>query len=190
MSTFEFSAVLLVAGHSTRMGRDKALLEIDGRPLWMRQREVLAAAGATEIFLSARPEQTWTHEAAGFTALLHDAMPNSGPLCGVTAGLERASHAHVAVLAVDLPRMEPAWFARLQAQCSPGVGAVGRHADGFEPLAAIYPREMKWIAWEALAGGKLSLQQLVRAGSEQRLLNVCDIEPAEVPWFENWNEPR
>jgi molybdenum cofactor guanylyltransferase len=190
MSTFEFSAVLLVAGHSTRMGRDKALLEIDGRPLWTRQRDVLAEAGAKEIFLSARPEQTWTYEAAGFTALLHDAMPNSGPLCGVTAGLERASYAHVAVLAVDLPRMESAWFAQLQARCSAGVGAVGKLADGFEPLAAIYPREMKWTAWEALAGGKLSLQQLVRTGSEQGLLNGCDIEPNEAAWLENWNEPR
>ena len=54
-----FSAVLLAAGRSTRMGIDKALIEVSGRPLWSRQRDVLADAGAAEIFLSARPEQRW-----------------------------------------------------------------------------------------------------------------------------------
>src|SRR5262245_39904348 len=100
-----FSAVLLSAGHSTRMGRDKALLELDGVPLWERQRALLAAVGAAEIFLSARPEQVWVRDARGFTAVVHDTLPNCGPIAGITAALERASHPHLAVLAIDLPRM-------------------------------------------------------------------------------------
>ena len=48
------------------MGRDKALLACDGAPLWRRQRDLLAQAGAAEILLSARPEQTWAAGAAGF----------------------------------------------------------------------------------------------------------------------------
>ena len=39
-----FSAIVLAAGRSTRMGRDKALLEVEGVPLWQRQRQVLVAA--------------------------------------------------------------------------------------------------------------------------------------------------
>jgi molybdopterin-guanine dinucleotide biosynthesis protein A len=34
MPPASFSSVLLAAGLSTRMGRDKALLEIEGLPLW------------------------------------------------------------------------------------------------------------------------------------------------------------
>jgi len=64
--TSDFSAVLLAAGRSTRMGRDKALLEVDGRPLWQRQREVLQGLGAAELFLSVRPEQEWARH-AGFS---------------------------------------------------------------------------------------------------------------------------
>ncbi len=190
-----FSAVLLAAGRSTRMGRDKALLEIGGLPLWHRQRDVLARAGAAEIFLSARPvaEQPWVAEAlarGGFAAVLHDALPSAGPLCGVTAAIERAAPAHVAVLAVDLPRMTADWFLSLAAECTPASGAVGRNREGFfEPLAAIYPAEIKWLAWEALARGDNSLQHLLAAAVAQGLMRVHEITASEAAWFENWNAP-
>ncbi len=189
MSSLAFSAVLLAAGRSARLGRDKALLEVDGEPLWRRQRDVLARAGAAEILLSARPEQAWVHGAAGFTGLLHDAFPSCGPLAGLTAGLERAAQPHLAVLAIDLPAMTPGWFGGLFAGCLPGVGMVGRRGDFFEPLAAVYPQAMKWLAWEALARGELSLQELLAAAVAHGLMRVREITPAEEPWFENWNEP-
>jgi molybdopterin-guanine dinucleotide biosynthesis protein A len=190
MSVPSFTAVLLAAGHSTRMGRDKALLEFAGAPLWAHQRDTLARAGAAEIFLNARPEQAWTRRATGFTALLHDSWPSAGPLAGLTAGLERASHPHLAVLAIDLPRMSAEWFAARLAGCAPGVGAVGRRGEFFEPLAAIYPREIMPLAWEALVNGRNSLQRLLAAAVEQGLLRIHEIAPAEAPLFENWNEPR
>ncbi|MBI5770224.1 MAG: molybdenum cofactor guanylyltransferase [Verrucomicrobia bacterium] len=186
-----FSALLLAAGRSTRMGRDKAMLELDGAPLWQRQRDMLVRAGAAEVLLSARPEQTWTRAAAPhFAAMVHDSQPNSGPLAGITAGLERASQAHLAVLAIDLPQMTAAWFTALRATCRPGVGAVGRRDGFFEPLAAIYPRELMPLAWAALARGELSLQKLSGTAVANGVMQVCEITASEVPLFENWNEPR
>jgi molybdopterin-guanine dinucleotide biosynthesis protein A len=184
-----YSAIVLAAGRSSRMGRDKALLEVEGVPLWRRQRDVLVAAGAAEVFLSARPEQAWTRHATGFAGVVHDALPDCGPLVGATAGLERATHPWLAVLAIDLPAMAPDWFRALQADCGPGVGVIG-HRDGlFEPLAAIYPREFKWLAWEALARGDYAFQPLATQAVNQGLLRVREIRPEEVGWFVNWNEP-
>lgn len=185
-----FSAVVLAAGLSTRMGRDKALLEVEGRPLWARQRDVLKDAGASEVFLSARPEQAWTKIATGFDAVVHDATPSCGPISGITAAIERASNAHVAVLAIDLPRMAPEWFRMLHENCAAGVGVVGRREDFFEPLAAIYPREMMSLAWEALAGGAYSLQSLLARGVREGKMRVREIGAAESAWFQNWNEPE
>lgn len=184
------SAVVLAGGRSMRMGRPKALLECDGQPMWRRQRDVVAAAGATEIFLSARPEHEWAYAADGFAALLHDAYPDCGPISGVTAGLERMSHGHLAVLAIDLPKMAPDWFRGLASLCSAGVGAVGRHGEFFEPLAAIYPAEMKWLAWETFARGEYALQPLIEEAVKRGLLQARAITAAEAPWFENWNEPE
>jgi molybdopterin-guanine dinucleotide biosynthesis protein A len=184
-----FSAVLLAAGRSTRMGRDKALLELDGAPLWQHQRDTLARAGAAEIFLSVRPEQAWVRGAAGFSAVLHDAQSDCGPLIGLTAGLERAANPHVAVLAIDLPRVNAEWLTARLAECAPGVGVVGRRGEFFEPLAAIYPREAKWLAWEAIARADYSLQHFLAAAVAQGLMRVHDLTAAEAPFFENWNEP-
>ena len=190
MNYISFSAVVLAAGHSTRMGREKALLEVDGAPLWRRQRDVLVAAGAAEIFLSARPEQSWAKSAAGFTAVVHDALPNCGPLIGITAALERATHPWLAVLAIDLPGMDAQWFQRLLADCTPGVGAVARRDGCFEPLAAIYPREFKWLAWDAIGRSEFALQPLLRAAEAEGLLRAREIAAGEMDLFANWNEPR
>ena len=184
----DFSAVVLAAGRSTRMGRDKALLACDGAPLWRRQRDLLAQAGAAEILLSARPEQTWAAGAAGFAAVVPDAIALGGPIAGLVAGLERATHPWLAVLAVDLPAMTPEWFTLLRAGCATGVGRVGRRGDFFEPLAAIYPREMSGLARDAITRAEFSLQRLLAEAVAMGLMGEYEITAAEVPWFANWNE--
>ena len=184
-----FSAVVLAAGRSTRMGRDKALLEVDGQPLWRRQRDVLATAGAREVYLSARPDQPWVRAAAGFDAVLYDALTGCGPVVGISAAIERAAHTHVAVLAIDLPRMTPEWFQRLAAQCERGVGIVGRRAECFEPLAAIYPQEIKRLILETIAGGDYSMQRLIFAALKEGFLREFEITSGAALLFENWNEP-
>ena len=186
-----FSAVVLAGGRSRRMGGDKALLDVagDGVPLWRRQRDVLRAAGATEVLLSVRTEQAWRGGAGGFDGQLLDAIEVGGPIIGVTAGLERASHGHLAVLAIDLPRMQAGWFATLRAECRDGVGVVGRRGEFFEPLAAIYPKALMTTAWEALVRGEFSLQRFVAAAVAEGQMRVREIGPEEAPLFENWNEP-
>lgn len=168
------------------MGTDKALLPWDGQPLWRRQREVLQQAGAAEIFLSVRPEQTWVPPDA---LVVRDETENAGPLAGIAAALARCRHSHLIVLAVDLPRMEVAWFQRLASQCRPGAGAVGQGEKFFEPLAAIYPRELLPLANAALARGEYSLQRLIIAAVAAGVVQDRKITAGEQAWFANWNSP-
>ncbi|MEY2877959.1 MAG: hypothetical protein RLZZ15_339 [Verrucomicrobiota bacterium] len=202
-----FSAVLLAAGRSTRMGCDKALLEVahaGGRaPLWRRQRDVLARAGTAEIFLSARADQAWAHapeNAGNFSGVVRDATPDAGPLAGLVAALERATQPHCAVLAIDLAAMEAAWFAALRGDGAAGIGAVGMRATEnagpgagargfFEPLAAIYPRELLPAARAALADGRRSLQTLLADAVACGAMRVREISDHEAGWFGNWNAP-
>jgi len=180
-----FSGVLLAAGRSVRMGRDKALLDCGGEPLWRRQWRLLEQAGAGEIFLSARPEQDWVPSAV---PTLADAVAGAGPLAGITAALARCRTTHLMVLAVDLPHMPPAWFRRLALDCAPGRGAVGRHGKFFEPLAAIYPCELRAAAETALGRGDYAMQAFITAAGAQ--LRMHEIGAKEAPWFANWNEPE
>ena len=188
-SPSSFDAVLLAAGHSIRMRRDKALLPQEGGLLWQRQLDVLDRAGAKRVFLSAREDQTWAEAAVGFAGVVRDASPDSGPLGGIVAGLEQGGQGHLAVLAVDLPQMQPEWFVTLMAGCAPGRGVVGRNGKWFEPLAAVYPCELLPLARAALERRELSLQKLLAAAVAQGLLRGRAISAAEAPLFTNWNEP-
>lgn len=183
MASISLSAVLLAGGRSSRMGRDKAMLPVDGGPLWRRQWDLLAAAGASERLLSVRGDQAWV---PAEVATVRDAVPGAGPLAGIAAGLAAMRGTHLLVLAVDLPRMEAAWFERLAAGCSPGIGAAGWHDGFFEPLAAIYPRELAAPASAALARGEYALQRFIAAAGPA--LRRVDIPAAEASWFANWNE--
>lgn len=166
------------------MGTDKALLPCEDRPLWKRQWTLLQELRVQEIFLSARPEQTWVPD---HVLVLHDEIADAGPLAGIAAALSRATTTHLIVLAVDLPRMDAAWFQTLRQVCAPGTGAVGQREGFFEPLAAIYPCALRDQAEQALQSEERSLQRFIaRAGSAMRTI---PIDEERAGWFANWNEP-
>ncbi|MBI3884173.1 MAG: molybdenum cofactor guanylyltransferase [Opitutae bacterium] len=182
-----FSAVLLAAGHSTRMGRDKALLEVDGRPLWQRQWDLLAEAGASERFLSVRTEQSWAPADATKVA---DVAPGAGPLAGIVAALERCSTPLLLVLAVDLPGMQAVYLRKLHERCGPARGVVPWRRGGRpEPLCAIYPREGLAAARELLAGGHHAVTGLAATAGSLGLIRTLAIEAEDEPLFVNWNSP-
>jgi len=170
------------------MGRDKAMLGLADVPLWRRQHEVLVQAGAVEVFVSAREEQTW---AVG-PNVVRDSLPHCGPLGGIVAAADRAACAHLAVLAVDLPLIEVSWFTGLLAESGANVGVVARQSGVggfFEPLAAIYPHGFFAMAREALGTGDFSMQRLVRAAVARGLLSVHLLSASESARFINWNVP-
>lgn len=190
-SAAPFSAVVLAAGRSRRMGSDKALLEIDGVPLWRRQRDLLAAAGAAEIFLSARDNQAWTQAAIGdFTAIVRDVESDCGPLAGIVAAFDRATHPRLAVLAIDLPRMPAAYWRKLLGASSNTRGVVPAWPDGrLEPLCAIYPATAAKIATRQLETRELAMQDFVVVLEQAGWIARVPIRDDEAGYFLNWNEP-
>lgn len=181
--------VVLAGGESRRMGRDKARLRVRGEVLWRRQMRVLREAGAADVVLVRREGQTKLGR--GGVRVLRDAFADAGPLAGLHAALSAAGEARwVAVLAVDMPAMEAGWFLRLRKACAVGRGAVGRHADGFEPLAAIYPREALLTVARRLTRGQRSMQELVRALVRAGKMKVVAIRDDEREAMANWNSPE
>jgi molybdopterin-guanine dinucleotide biosynthesis protein A len=77
----------------------------------------------------------------------------------------------------------------LLALCQDDQGAVPRGANGFEPLAAVYPVSCGSLATAALRRGDFSMQRFVREGTGAQLLVEREISETEVPLFTNLNTP-
>ena len=170
-----------------RMGRDKALLIVGDQPLWQRQWELLAAAGASERLLSVRSDQGWLPPGA---AVVRDPVPDAGPLAGIVAALEQCSAPLLLVLAVDLPGMTAGYLQKLLGHCTSERGAVPwRRAGRPEPLCAVYPRALAGEARTLLRGGHNAVTGLASAAGALGLVRPLVIEPGEEPLFTNWNEP-
>jgi molybdopterin-guanine dinucleotide biosynthesis protein A len=180
------AGVVFAGGYSRRMGRDKATLRLKGKLLWRRQVAVLRAAGADPVWIGRRSDQTKLGRGA---RVLFDELSDIGPIAGLHSALKSIEASWVAVLAVDMPAIEADWFAKLFAQCSDGVGAVARHADGFEPLAAIYPEEAFEIVSRRVKAKKFSLQDAVKALVRGKRMRVVRLPESERWRVANWNKP-
>ena len=178
------SALLLAGGKSSRMGRDKSLLELGGQPLWRHQLETLRALAPEQLMLAgpARPECN--------CEVIRDEVPDAGPLGGVAAGLKHCRTSLLLVLAVDLPQMSAEFLRSLLAACDQSQGIVPRKADrGYEPLAAVYPVSCAAFASGALRRDQLSLQAFVARAVDRGYLQEREVSARELPLFANLNTP-
>jgi molybdopterin-guanine dinucleotide biosynthesis protein A len=98
--------IVLAGGRSSRMGRDKALLDWQGRPLIEHMLQLLRDAGVARVVVSgARPE----YDGIG------DCEEGGGPLVGLHSACASLPDGEVLVLAVDMPRLPVALLQRLLA---------------------------------------------------------------------------
>ncbi len=141
-----FSAVILAGGKSSRMGRDKALLEIDGQPLLSRQIALARAAGAVQVCISGRAELDYTIFGC---RVVMDRFPEAGPLAGIERALAATSESHLLVLAVDMPALTADLLRRLRPMDTT-TGVIPLVNGRIEPLVAYYPKAAEIIAVELL----------------------------------------
>jgi molybdopterin-guanine dinucleotide biosynthesis protein A len=99
------SAIVLAGGRSSRFGRDKLTVPVGGVPLLARA-VVTTAEVADEIVVVLAPDATAPPLPIS-VIVAHDPQPFGGPLIGVVAGLEIASHDLVVVVGGDMPTLVP-----------------------------------------------------------------------------------
>lgn len=135
---FEAAGFILTGGRSSRMGRDKALLELQGRPMASRTAE-LARSVVEEVYFVGNPE---VHGHLGLPVLA-DKVAGRGPLAGIVTALEHTQRDWNLVLACDLPFLEAECLRTLLACAVSGEGVdavVPQTEDGWQPLCAVYHR--------------------------------------------------
>ncbi|HEX9750145.1 MAG TPA: molybdenum cofactor guanylyltransferase [candidate division Zixibacteria bacterium] len=152
----EIAGLVLIGGRSERMGRDKALLELGGRPLWQIAANTLSPLVGC-VLLVGNVNVPGTGSA---TRRIDDDPPGLGPLGGIVTGLEKSGCAHHLVLAVDYP-MVTLEFLRLLLDSADGFQAVcGQSATHLEPLVAYYHADCAPVARTMIDSGEIRTHKL------------------------------
>jgi molybdopterin-guanine dinucleotide biosynthesis protein A len=151
----DVAAFILAGGRSSRMGRDKAWLELAGLPLVLRVArsvEPLVSAvtviGPLERFesvgLASIPDRIPARAASGESSC--------GPLGGILTALNATQCSWNLVLACDLPYITTEWLEWLlgRAGALEAQAVVPERVSGVEPLAAVYRKECAQVLAEAL----------------------------------------
>lgn len=144
----DITGVILVGGKSRRMGRDKAFLEVAGKPLFERVLEVFRENFARVVLVGNREECF-----AGYgLPVLPDIYPGSS-LGGLYTGLHNAATEYVFVSSCDLP-FPNADVLRYLCSLRNGYDAVvPTTANGYEPLFALYSKSCLGPIKELLDNG-------------------------------------
>lgn len=179
--------VILAGGLSTRMGSDKALLEVSGQRVLLRSLTLLQAV-CGDVCVVAR-DQSQTDSLKVSARILTDCVSECGPLGGLHTAFQ-ASGEDLLVLACDLPFVEQRTLERLVAafkKTQPRVLLPRTQENGAwrdQPLCAVWSRNCKDDVATAVHARRLALYRLIQSCPAVERL---DIPAQDAAQFRNVN---
>lgn len=169
MTKPRLSAIILAGGYSRRMGEDKALIEVAGKPLLQRTCE-LAQTVTAYVYLVT----PWGERYQGIIpencqlireTSLPDETPPHGPLVGLYQGLQETDAEWVLALACDLPKLTANelkfWCKQLDSVGKDKVALLAKSPPIWQPLSGFYHQQCRALFAAYLAAGGRSFQEFL-----------------------------
>jgi len=133
----EATAIIMAGGDSYRMGSDKSMLPIDGRPMI----EIIAGqlrGTFSQILISTSEVDKLSF--LGFK-VVPDKVPGQGPLMGIASALQASDHELNFVVACDIPYIDVPYVRTMLAEAEKNRADIVipiTNDDKHEPLFAVY----------------------------------------------------
>lgn len=168
MSSADVCAVILAGGQSSRMGFNKALLEIDGQPL-IRILINRIRPLTEHILISSNDSSCY-----GFLdfPVVRDYFMGHGPLAGFHSAMIRSECSLFIIVACDLPNLREHLLRNLLLLVDGFDAAIPRTKDGLHPLCAVYRKTCFPFIERALQRG------------EKRVINAILDEALSIKWVD------
>ena len=135
------TVIVLAGGDSTRMKRDKGLLDLAGEPMVCRIVEGVSDA-VDEVFIvvgSVEQHEKYSDVLGDRAKILTDVYGDGSPLVGAITGLQGARGEYALITACDMPFVSPDVVRWLFAEAEGHDGATFEWPNGWiEPFFAIY----------------------------------------------------
>ena len=184
----DVTAAILAGGASSRMGKNKALLKVDGVPIITRCYQTLASLFHEVIIVTNTPEDY----AFLPCRKVPDIFPGIGSIAGLHSALVHSTTERTFVTACDMPFIEPATIRYLCELQQSGYDAVIPFSSGGqEPLHAVYSATCRVVFENAIQGNERKILDILPR-MNSRLVTWEEIQrvSASVRSFLNVNTPE
>lgn len=162
-----FTGIILAGGKSQRMGTDKGLLPLNGKPFITHIYEAMKPIFGDNIVVVSSNE---AYDAFGYNRI-EDLVSDKGPVGGLYTALKQSKTKFNLVLSVDIPLITTELVQWL----------VDNHDDGYlvtqvqvgdkvSPLVAVYDRALRTLLGEHMAGNQLKLRDVIAEVNPQTLI--------------------
>jgi molybdenum cofactor guanylyltransferase len=167
MTEKKITAIILAGGKSERMGTDKGLLDLKGKPFIKHICEALEPIVGTNILISSSNKE---YDTFGYTRI-EDIIENKGPVGGLYSALNTSKTKINLVLSVDVPFVSTELLEWLVASHEEIFMVTQTSVDNnTSPLIGIYDRSMRTVFGEHIAGKQLKLSKVVEDVKHQTIV--------------------
>ncbi len=166
MALLDVGGYVLAGGKSSRMGRDKALLELAGKQLVAHAVTKMRRVCSEVHIVGGRPEL------AAFAPLIRDLHEGCGPMGGLEAAMESSWHEWNLFLPVDVPFLPSAllenWIRRVAGDLVPTARVAMFTVGGMpQPLLCLLHREVAPFVREAMARQAYKVFPVLKDAAEE-----------------------
>jgi molybdopterin-guanine dinucleotide biosynthesis protein A len=154
------TAIILAGGKSTRMGFDKALMKIRGKPIVEIIIQQLRSVFDDIIVVTNKPD-----EFTGLDVMITgDILKDSGPLGGIHAGLVLSKSKYAFLTACDMPVISPDYAKHMMETAAKYLphAVISEKGDWIEPFHALYSKDLADDIKTNVQDGKYKIFDVIR----------------------------
>jgi molybdopterin-guanine dinucleotide biosynthesis protein A len=173
------TSIVLAGGKGTRLGKDKLLEVVGGRPLLQRVVDCLSPISERILVVTAQGQERPSLQATRIEVVtVPDIYPGKGALGGIYTGVSAMDTRHGLVVAADMPFLNPELLRHLVSVATDFDVVMPRISGQIEPLHAVYSKDCLPAIQEQIKRNHLQIRILL----EQ--VRVKYVEEAEIDIFD------
>ncbi len=172
------TAIIMAGGGSSRLGQDKALLLVNGRPMLEHIYNQLRSHFEQIIISADEPDK---YDFIG-AEVVCDRVSGQGPLMGISSAMQASRNDLNFVIACDIPNVNISFMKRLHREAEDFDAIIPiSDEDKYEPLFAVYRKTLLEVMDSTLSSGKRKITDALKGRSVKFI-------PLDNPgWLRNLN---
>lgn len=182
------SAAILAGGKSSRMGVNKALLQLGGQKIIERTVELMRAIFSEVIIITNTPEEYKFLD----TPLFEDIYKWKGPLAGIHSALTNSKSEKIFVLSCDVPLMSREMIEYIINYKTDKPIRICESDGNLQPLVGVYSKKILDVLEKFLTEndqGDKSVRSFLKI-SEPEIINPQNLAFYKEEIFFNVNSPE